>query len=127
MDQSPLAILERAELAARERRLTASAEADRILAAADERVVAVEAAIPGRIQAALDGLRAAHDERAAAEVRVIDEELRALEAATPRGGSDRASAAAVDLVVAAVLGERPDPDPEARGTRADPVATARTD
>jgi vacuolar-type H+-ATPase subunit H len=105
MDSSPLAILEQAELAARERRLAANAEAEEILAAAGLRVAAIEAETPDRVAAALQDVRHRHDERADAEARAIEQELADLPALPARGGQDPAFAAAVELVVAAVLGE----------------------
>jgi hypothetical protein len=122
MDASPLAILERAELAARERRLAATAEAEHILAAAAERAAAIEAAVPDRIAAALADLRRTHAERAAAEVQAIERELASL-GATPLPGRDDAFSAAVELVVAAVLGER-DTGATAESIPPSPVATA---
>lgn len=105
MDSSPLAILERAELAARERRLAANAEAEEILAAAGLRVAAIEAETPDRVAAALADLRLRHDERADAEVRAIEQELAELTASPARVEQETATATAVELVVAAVLGE----------------------
>jgi hypothetical protein len=104
METAPLATLERAELAAREKRLAASAEADRIMADATERATAIATGVPDRIMAALAELRHAHDERAAREIAGIERELAALETASGSDG-DGAFATAVDLVVAAVLGE----------------------
>jgi hypothetical protein len=105
MDLSPLAILERAELAARERRLAAGAEADDILAAAEERVAAIEAETPDRVAAAIVDVRRRHEERAEAEVQAIGRELADLPASPARVDGETAFAAAVELVVAAVLGE----------------------
>jgi hypothetical protein len=111
MDLSPLAILERAELAARERRLAAAAEAERILAAAAERAGLIEAELPDRIAAAVAELRRAQDERATVELDRIERELADLEAESGRPTTKGAFRAAVDLVVAAVLGERDRPSP----------------
>jgi hypothetical protein len=106
MDGSGLAALERAELVARERRLTAMAEAERIVGAATERASAIEAALPERIAAALAARRDEHRERTAAAIAAIDEELAEFERrAVPPGPSDPAFERAVELVVAAVLGE----------------------
>lgn len=105
MDLSPLAILERAELAAREQRLAATAEAEEILAAAELRAAAIEAETPDRVAAALQDVRHRHDERADAEVRAIEQKIADLPALPARGGQDPAFAAAVEVVVAAVLGE----------------------
>lgn len=103
----PLAILERAERRARERRLTALAEADRIAAEAAERVAAIEAALPARIEARLAELRAAHARATAEEVAAIEG---AAEAATagarePRPVSEARIAEAARILVRAVLGE----------------------
>jgi hypothetical protein len=105
MDPSPLVILERAELAARERRLAAATEAESILAAAAERVAAIEAETPDRIASALGDLRSHHEKHASAEVVAIQRDLAALEARPTRRSTEAEVAAAVDLVVAAVLGE----------------------
>jgi hypothetical protein len=105
MDLAPLATLERAELAAREQRLGAAAEADRIIAAATDRAAAIAAGVPDRIAAAVAELRRAYDERARHEIEQIERELAMLEA-TPQTTADPAFAAAVELVVRAVLGER---------------------
>jgi hypothetical protein len=119
MAGSSLIVLEGAELAARERRLAAVAEAERIVAAATERAAAIEAAIPGQVEAALADRRREHEVRAASAVAAIEAELADLERAVarpdleragPRGAAtDPAFEAAVALVVAAVLGET---DPE---------------
>ena len=97
--------LERVELAARERRLTADTEAERINAAAVSAVADIEAAVPGRVAAALAGLRAGHMERATAEVASVERRpLRGDDPAVSEPGTS-ALDAAVDLVVAAVLAE----------------------
>lgn len=103
---SDLVLLEQAELAAREQRLSASAEADAIVASGRERAAAILAAADTRVADALQGLR----ERLTAEA---DEVIATLErdaqarARTQQGSplADPAVAQAVDLVVAAVLGE----------------------
>lgn len=104
---SVLARLERAEQAARERRLSAEAEAERELEAAARTVGKMEAGAPARIAAALAALREDHLRRARDEIATIEAELSALEA----GGAGRPRererfGQAVEQVVAAVLGEK---------------------
>lgn len=104
--------LERAELQARERRLSAQSEADRIRAAAQATAGDISASVPARITAALAELRAQHVAAADAEVAVADARLDA--ASTPSGQEAEypVADAAVELLVAAVLAEptakRPD-------------------
>lgn len=92
--------LERVEVEARERRLTAQSEADRIRAAAHTTAVGIAAGVPAQITAALAEQRARHLDLASAEVATVEARLAA----------DRSVAtvtdAAVDLLVAAVLAER---------------------
>lgn len=117
-DQTAFSELERAELAARERRLAAETEASRILDAARARVREIEAAVvtdtAGELARATRRSRA----RTRREVAAIEARLGELAASTstqapgpPDGrvaGDDRRNRfeAAVELVVAAVLGER---------------------
>jgi hypothetical protein len=108
MDDGPLAVLERAELAARERRLAAVSEADRIRAAADEVAVRIEADLPGRIASAVEALRLRHDTRATVEIAEIERELAALAERSAREHAedvDPGLNAAASLVVAGVLAE----------------------
>jgi hypothetical protein len=106
MDGSGLAALERAELAARERRLAAMAEAERIVAVATERARAIEAELPERVAAAVAARRREHRERTAAAIAAVDGELATFERrAIQPGPSDPAFERAVELVVVAVLGE----------------------
>jgi hypothetical protein len=108
MDDGPLAVLERAELAARERRLAAVSEADRIRAAADEVAVRIEADLPGRIASAVEALRLRHDTRATVEIAEIERELAALAEQSAREHAedvDPGLNAAASLVVAGVLAE----------------------
>jgi hypothetical protein len=110
MDDGPLAVLERAELAARERRLAAVSEAERIRAAADEVAARIDADVPGRIASAVEALRLRHDTRATVEIAEIEQELAALAGDEPgaRGDGEDADAglsAAASLIVAAVLAE----------------------
>lgn len=98
--------LEQAELAARERRLAAEAEADRLLEAARQRVREIEAGLEARIAAALADLRRAHLERAEAEVAAIEAELAGRARRLPAdAATSPAFDEAVELVVGAVLGE----------------------
>ncbi len=130
VEGSILARLERAELAARERRLAAEAEAERILEAAGATVGGIDAGVPARIATALAELRARHIRRAHDEVAAIEAELAELElnvgnrpqqedwpvdsgpaeAPVDSGPAEApidhgAFESAVQLVVAAVLGE----------------------
>lgn len=106
---SLLGELERAELAARERRLAAESEADAIRTGAADSVAEIEAALPARIAAALAESRARHEAAA-------DAEIAALDARPSRGTGTGAGAEALpeatigraaELLMAAVLGERP--------------------
>jgi hypothetical protein len=97
--------LERVELAARERRLTAEMEAERIGAVAAATVTAIEVAVPARVTTALAALRAGYLERAAAEVASVERELAARGGPAASGAVGTNLDAAVDLVVAAVLAE----------------------
>jgi hypothetical protein len=110
MDDGPLAVLERAELAARERRLAAVSEAERIRAAADEVAARIDADMPGRIQSAVEALRLRHDTRAAVEIAEIERDLAALAGDEPDaqgngGAADPGLSAAAALIVAGVLAE----------------------
>lgn len=116
-DQTAFSELERAELAARERRLVAETEASRIIDAARAQVREIEAAVAADIARGL--ARAARRSRARTrrEVGAIEDRLRDLVASISAQATDpssgRAAAddhrdrfeAAVELVVAAVLGE----------------------
>lgn len=103
---SVLARLERAEQAARERRLSAEAEAERELEAAARTVVEIEAGAPTRVAAALTALREDHLRRARDEIATIEAELTALEAGEVGRPRERERfGQAVEHVVAAVLGE----------------------
>jgi hypothetical protein len=110
MDDGPLAVLERAELAARERRLGAASEAERIRAAADAVAERIAADVPGRISSAVEALRVRHDAQATAEIAGIERELAALAGDEPGAQEDLADAdagltAAASLIVAGVLAE----------------------
>ena len=97
--------LERVELAARERRLSAETEAERIRASATATVAEIESAVPARMTAALAELRAGYLARAAAEVASVERELALRDDADTPEAPPAGLAAAVDLLVAAVLAE----------------------
>lgn len=112
VERTILGELERAELDARERRLAAQAEADRLLESARIAIDELEAGLDARIDEAIAVLRSDVLERADREVAAIERELAELDravAGTSAGGRDRAGRArfeaAVGDVVAAVLGE----------------------
>ena len=105
MAESALLTLECAELEAREARLAAADQAERIQADARERAGAIEAQVPGRIAAAIEEVRRREEARAAAEIHDLELELAALEASAAVPVSGRAFDEAVALIVAAVLGE----------------------
>lgn len=97
--------LEQVERDARERRLAAESEAERIRAAASKTAAGIAASVPAQIAAALAELRSRH--LAAAEVEVAAIEARLLADHVVAGAEpDRVTDAAVDLLVAAVLAER---------------------
>jgi hypothetical protein len=104
--------LERVELDARERRLTAQSEADRIRAGAASTAAGLAGGVPARIAAALSELRARHLDAAAAEVAVVEERLLAdrvvaeSESSPNAAGVPTVTDAALDVLVAAVLAER---------------------
>lgn len=117
MTQSALIGLERAELAARERRLAAAAEAERRVAAASAEAERIRDGIDAEVRSALEARRREHADRAAAEIAAIEAEIAALgddgragdgpgDGTGGRSPADPAEARAVELVVAVVLGER---------------------
>jgi len=106
VDAAAIWELERAELAARELRLTAVAEAERLHEAARLAASVVEAGVEERMTAAVERSRREHLARAEAEVAAIDEKLTRLDSAPDGVGvPPDAYQAAVEHVVAAVLGE----------------------
>lgn len=112
VERTILGELERAELDARERRLAAQAEADRLLEAARTAIDELEAGLDARTEEAIAALRLDLLGRADREVATIERELAAIDravAGTSAGGRGRAERArfeaAVGDVVAAVLGE----------------------
>ena len=101
-----LEALEQAEMAARERRLAASGEADAIVAAARQRAAAIAAEAGRRTDDALDELRRAAEAEADAAVANL-ERMAAVQAdarTTDRQADPRVEGA-VSIVVAHVLGE----------------------
>lgn len=112
-----LAELERAELAARERRLAAQSEADRILEQARLTAEGIAAGLEARVAEELESFRRETMERAELDAATIERELAELSGPADAGGSTELSSAepgsvgssgfeaAVDDVVAAVLGE----------------------
>lgn len=113
MDHPPQAQLERAELAARERRLAAHAEADRILEAARAEAGAIGDGVDDRIAAALAERRGALLDQASVEAAAIEAEVAALGPAlggtTPPVDDERQARirAVAERIVAAVLLETP--------------------
>ncbi len=110
--ESPFLVrLQQAELAAAERRTAARAEAERTTAQAEQDVAALEAAAPGLIAGAVAARRTELEQETRVEVEEIERELERLEADTVRSVDDpearRRFDQAVELVVAAVLGETP--------------------
>lgn len=104
MERPILLELERAELAARERRLAAEAEAERLVLAARAAADEIEAGTEAEIERAIEERRRALDESAAREIAETERATAAL--AEGRAGEvgehDRR---AVELVVACVLAE----------------------
>lgn len=113
-DESYAAIvgeLEQVERHARERRLAAESEADRLRAAAAAAAAEITAGVPARIAAALADLRARHLAEAEAEVAAIEGRLAAdggPGGGPPDGESPVVTDAAVELLVGAVLAEGSD-------------------
>jgi hypothetical protein len=97
--------LERVELEARERRLTAASEADRIRTAALATAGEITAGVPERVAAALAKLRARQVDAAEVEVATINAHLDSAPARSGPGPALPVADAAVDLLVAAVLAE----------------------
>jgi hypothetical protein len=104
-EASVLEALEQAEMAARERRLAASSQAERIVTAARQRAAAIDAQAGRRVEDALDRLRSAAE--ASADAAIADLERVAEEHAAGRRerDDDRRARQAVALVVAHLLGE----------------------
>ncbi|HEX6129778.1 MAG TPA: hypothetical protein VF071_12220 [Candidatus Limnocylindria bacterium] len=105
MEGTILLELERAELAARERRLRAEGEAEEELARAREGAARISAGVDRAIGEAIEARRRALDAEARGEIEALERELAELEG---EPGVDRDRVAfrrAVELVVASVLAE----------------------
>lgn len=103
--------LEQVERDARERRLAAESEAERIRAEAAAAAAEITAGVPARIASALADLRARHLAEAEAEVSAIEQRLAAdgrPGGGIPAGGPPTVTDAAVELLVGAVLAEGSD-------------------
>lgn len=105
MDRPVLAVLEDAELRARERRLSAAAEAERRIAAGSSRAAEIEAGVASAAARVIAEARAASDARIHAGLAEIDAATRALDAAAVADRGDPAIEAAAEMVVGAVLRE----------------------
>jgi phage-related tail protein len=105
MEGTILLELERAELAARERRLRAEGEAEEELARAREQAAETASGVERAIGEAIEARRQTLDAEAEGEIEALGRELAELEG---EPGADRERAAvrrAVELVVASVLAE----------------------
>lgn len=101
-----LAALERAEMAARERRLAASNRAEGIVTAAREQAATISAQADGRVDEVLRALRQATEAEADAAIEALEREAEARPAPSASLGlADASVAQAVSTVVAHVLGE----------------------
>lgn len=104
MERPILLELERTELAARERRLTAEAEAEQLLLAARGAVTAIEAGTAEMVARAIDERRRALLGEAEREVAEIEAEIAAWEQ-MPETDADDRHRRAVAMVIASVLAE----------------------
>jgi hypothetical protein len=106
-EASVLAALERAEMAARERRLAASTEAERIASLGRDRTSAISAQAVDRVADALEALQKQAESEADAAIEALELEAArwSREQATSSDG-DPIFEQATELVVALVLGER---------------------
>lgn len=103
---SDLVLLEQAELAARERRLAASSEAERIVATAREQASDTARQAGQRASEALAELRRQVEADAARAIASLERDATArLDARAPTAHIEAAMAEAVDLIVKTVLGE----------------------
>jgi hypothetical protein len=103
MDDSVLPRLERAELAAREVELAATAEASRILEVARQEARRLSDEVPARIEAAIADRRSTLLAGAEGEVAAIESAPARPAAEAPE--ARRRADATVERIVAAVLGE----------------------
>ena len=111
-EASVLAALEQAEMAARERRLVASSEAERITTAARAEVSEILAGAGPRIDEAIEQLRRTAEAEADAAIEELEREAVGRNRDQPRSSDDDpVFERAVAMVVAHVLGEA-DADPE---------------
>jgi len=102
-----LAALERAEMAARERRLAASTEAERIAFSGRERTSAISAHAEARVADALETLRKQAESEADSAIEALELEAASWTRARARSSDDDpVFEQATELVVALVLGER---------------------
>ncbi|MGD8485860.1 MAG: hypothetical protein PVG27_07895 [Chloroflexota bacterium] len=105
-EASVLDALEQAEMAARERRLAVSSQAEGILATARERATAISAGAGQRVDEALDQLRRTAEAEADAAIADLERGLASRTGASPnRAGTDARVEPAVAMIVAHVLGE----------------------
>jgi len=111
METAILIELERAELSAREKRLSAEAEARQTVADAQAEARRLELDVDRRIRRAIDARRKQHAIAAEREILALRQQVRLLigpqtaGVATTRDPENPATERAVALVVAAVLGE----------------------
>jgi hypothetical protein len=106
MERSVLAELERAELAARARRLAAAAEADGRIAVARKRAERTLARRDRAAARAVAAVRRRHAAEADRAVAALEAEIDQVTAGMRVAPDDPAFGDAIELVVAAVLGER---------------------
>ena len=114
-EASVLDALEQAEMAARERRLNASTEAEEVVAAARRRAAEITAAAGRRVDEALDQLRRSAEADADAAIEELEREAaRRTPAVTSQEPAEPHAEQAVAIVVAGVLGETTAPAAEER-------------
>lgn len=110
MESSILLELERAEVAARERRLAAEAEAERALVDARARASAIQAGVEQAVADAIEARRLELEAEADREIAAIEGELAAVGERGRLTQEDRSFRTAVRLVVGAVLAENAEGD-----------------
>jgi hypothetical protein len=105
-EASVLAALEQAELAARERRLTASSEAESILSVARDRAERITAGADRRVDETIARLRRGAEADADAAIEELERvAAQQVPSSANAGPDDRLDEEAVAVVVARVLGE----------------------
>ena len=105
-EESVLDALEQAEMAARERRLDASSEADQVAAVAQQRAAEISAAAGRRVEQSLDALRRTAETDADEAIAQLEREAaRRTPASTKPQAAESHIEEAVAIVVARVLGE----------------------